>query len=497
MRIRPLFVALALVAAPALPAQIVLEPALAAVPLGQDSSPVATGDFDEDGRLDVAFVTGAPFGELRVMLGDGDGGFALSAQAPAVNFGTSVVVLDADVDGHLDVLVGAQLHPGNGDGTLAAPLAVPDTSFAVASADLDVDGVPDLVFVRPGAPFTPDADLVVLHGVGDGTFVEVQAVPTVVSVTSVGFADLDADGALDLLTTLSNVRVDVFLGTGDGLFATSPIPTRVAGFLTDHAFADFDDDGQVDVAVATSTGGDGVAVLLGNGDGTFAPEFGLSFPGAPVGVIAADLDLDGAIDLAAFGSTSDDLLVRRGLGDGTFALDVTLSGAGASAATRPVVGLVDTDLFPDLLHTTGTGASTEVTLVRNHTYAPDSPYADLGGELAGAAGFPVLLADGVLEAGTPFAWRTLQLVPGRAVYVVVGLGLLDAPFKGGTMKPTPDLLIGPFIADGAGAATFGGTWPSLNGGYDVFVQAWIVDASGPAGFAASPGLVASLPAAGP
>jgi hypothetical protein len=86
---------------------------------------------------------------------------------------------------------------------------------------------------------------------------------------------------------------------------------------------DFNGDGNTDLALTTSTG---VAVLLGNGDGTFHGPI-ISVPGAPQGgIVAADFNGDGITDLAVIGPQQ--LLILLGNGDGTFGVSQNLAGGG-------------------------------------------------------------------------------------------------------------------------------------------------------------------------
>lgn len=115
----------------------------------------------------------------------------------------------------------------------------------------------------------------------------------------------------------------------------------------------------------------------------------------------------------------------------------------------------------------------------------DHPWVALGDGLAGAGGVPYLSAYGSLGAGS-----TLRLVledaPAAAIAtLVVGAGVLGAPFKGGVLVPPPDVLL-PIPTDASGAFDVTGTWPAgVPSGVAIVLQAWIPDASGPKGFVSS------------
>lgn len=98
-----------------------------------------------------------------------------------------------------------------------------------------------------------------------------------------------------------------------------------------------------------------------------------------------------------------------------------------------------------------------------------SPSMSGSGSLAGGAGFTIALA------GLPtFTTTTL----------IVGLGSLFAPFKGGTLGPTPDLLIP--IGTGTGALNLNGSMPmGLPPNFELWMQSWTPDAGAPAGLDAT------------
>jgi hypothetical protein len=123
------------------------------------------------------------------------------------------------------------------------------------------------------------------------------------------------------------------------------------------------------------------------------------------------------------------------------------------------------------------------------------PLTNLGHALAGIAGLtPTLLGDGTLEPGSAGSITLTNAKPSAPAFLLVGLSELDAPFKGGTMTPNPQLIL-PLATSASGSKLLSwATWPaSLPSGTELLLQYWIVDPGGPAGFSASNGLSAVTP----
>jgi len=121
-------------------------------------------------------------------------------------------------------------------------------------------------------------------------------------------------------------------------------------------------------------------------------------------------------------------------------------------------------------------------------------WSDRGFALAGTKGDPQLGGTGSLEAGTQLGVELRNVVPHSPAFVVVGMQFLGASLFGGTLVPTPDIVIAGLFVDALGELELTGTMPAgVPSGTDLFVQAWIFDPAGPRGFAASNGLQATAP----
>jgi hypothetical protein len=125
---------------------------------------------------------------------------------------------------------------------------------------------------------------------------------------------------------------------------------------------------------------------------------------------------------------------------------------------------------------------------------PVGTWADLGHALAGTQGEPQLLGTGNLCPGAPGSLQLTSAKPGGSAFLVVGLSSVWLPFRGGLLIPDPGFLVLPLPLDGAGAATLPFVFPiGVPAGLNFWFQAWIPDAAGPVGFAASNALLATVP----
>jgi hypothetical protein len=148
-------------------------------------------------------------------------------------------------------------------------------------------------------------------------------------------ADLNRDGNLDV-AALGGVSpaprgpVLVFAGDGRGGFGAPSSTGPAAGLTGASALAtgDVDADGKPDLAIGstTATGQAVVLVLEGDGSGSFTPLAPTGLPGAAGRLVAADLDRDGKLDLAAVAGSH--LVTLRGDGHGGFAAPVEVAPGG-------------------------------------------------------------------------------------------------------------------------------------------------------------------------
>jgi hypothetical protein len=123
-----------------------------------------------------------------------------------------------------------------------------------------------------------------------------------------------------------------------------------------------------------------------------------------------------------------------------------------------------------------------------------TPWTVVAASLAGPAGTPVIGAKGLLEAETPLLLTLAEAPAGGLAWLVAGTSLAMAPFKKGTLVPTPDTLLGPFLIGADGALTLAGTWPAGIPPLTTLVAQWWTDDGTPhLNLAASDGVVGTTP----
>lgn len=271
---------------------------------------VIAADFNGDRKPDLAVInSGCPASDevcgassLSILLGNGDG----TLQAPLTFSAGAALALaagDFNGDGKIDLAVyqsegsaAVTLYLGNGDGTFAAgsQTSVGQESFqssgSMVADDFNGDGKLDIAVTNPS-----NNDVVVMLGKGDGTFQNPATYATGETPGGITAGDFNGDGIQDLATTNSN-SLSVLLGNGDGSFqpptnyATGNHPWGVAA-------ADMNGDGHLDLAV-TNFNDDTVSVFLGDGSGAFLARQDFSTGVGTGGLAAADFNGDGRMDLA-------------------------------------------------------------------------------------------------------------------------------------------------------------------------------------------------------
>ena len=355
-------------------------------------------DLNSDGILDLA---GPGANGAAVMLGNADGTFRPRVNFPAGGQTQDLAAGDFNSDGKQDLAVtinnaqiGLSLLMGNGDGTFNAPVNFPNTSGfdapVIVVTDVNNDTRLDLLIAHTLAcfiaPCVSSDDLTIMLGNGNGTFQSSQIdVGTGMSEIAVG--DFNRDGNKDLAMSGSSARLYLLRGNGDGTFVQQPTLQLITENTfgrdgTDIDVGDFNRDGIPDLVVAVSLNGSNTVILIGNGDGTFRTPHIITEPEVriPHYQAVADYNGDGSQDLAiSLGWGFQGMIeILKGNGNGTFQPLVLYDPAPPDSSTAGgdlITGDFNRDGRPDLaLQVRGAFPALHI-LINTTNAAPPGPPA--------------------------------------------------------------------------------------------------------------------------
>lgn len=324
--------------------------ALAETGAGPAPRDLVLGDFDGDDTVDVVIGNTPAGGGVSFLRGNGVG------FDPPVFFGTDggvsfLVARDLDGDGDLDVAFSqyeenrAGWLMGDGAGGFSGLQFFPELlsrPLTVLSEDFDADGLFDLAVLYGSSNGDRAA---IYRGDGTGGFSQLSEPTGGHDAVHMVAADFDRNCRIDLLiANRSSDDLTLALNTGRGEFdSATPIATQAAG-SRGVAVGDYDEDGHVDLASATSQVGE-IEILLGDGFGGYG--FGAIIAAGIEGdLLTADFDGDGHLDLAGTKSSTDRAVILWGDGQGGFGAP---SEFVAGINPRAIVsGDFDQNGFPDL-----------------------------------------------------------------------------------------------------------------------------------------------------
>jgi hypothetical protein len=323
-------------------------------------SAVALGDLDGDGALDIACAS-AGDNNLGVFMQTGPGVYSATPTfvlaSPDGPFQpASLAISDVNSDGALDLVAtsndGALIayfydqHAHaflpedlriDGAGTLAAPTGI-------VAGDLDGDGRTDLVIANSGV-----SEIAVLLQRRAGNFntapdATLGSSTDTSSPSAIAVGDLDGDGNLDLVCANQGTSdLAIYRQSSPTIVATQPAQRLGTSATTNHVtaveIADIDGDGRPDIATANSGSGS-LTVFFQKPDGTFStlPDVTLSGLSTPAALVVADLNGDGALDLACADSGGNSVRVFLQTAPRVFASPgLALGGPGSTAAPIALV----------------------------------------------------------------------------------------------------------------------------------------------------------------
>ena len=230
-------------------------------PEGDDQQMAAVGDFNLDGKPDIAF---ADFYSAWVLLGDGAGEFASSAlNVDGVGM-SSVAIADVNGDGNPDLVLGGSFGPttpgtavgiqlGMGNGAFVAGTNVGNAppAFVLASETFQRNAQPAIVYKDPGGA------IFVLNNDSAGTFATQNAYGGDGGGNSaLVLVDVNGDGVPDIVSPNNEAHVEVFLASASGELQStlsSPDASLQLGEMTSPlavVAGDWDNDGVPDLAIA-------------------------------------------------------------------------------------------------------------------------------------------------------------------------------------------------------------------------------------------------------
>ena len=309
-------------------------------------------DIDQDGRLDIVATHRKPLDQnaLHIWLGNGVGAFrALPQTWPSPGY-SGLAAGDINRDGHLDLVAAShfsRLHTFLGDGAGRFTDHVVKTGDGYTSSELvDIDGDGQLDAILLGWQKT---GIEIYRGNGDGSWALATRLMAGAIGRDLAAADVNEDGKVDLVVATANRGVIVYLQNHMGDWVAQPTGFQSATHeFRSLAVGDINRDGRLDIALNGGFQGpranNGPDVYLGDGRGKWTPSSnGLKVAPSPPawGIALGDVNQDSHLDIVAGGVTGGSrhrapfgLFLYAGDGQGNWSLR-TQSGLPTTGLSLP------------------------------------------------------------------------------------------------------------------------------------------------------------------
>ena len=302
---------------------------------GLHPSSVAIGDFNKDGKQDVA-IANSNAKTVSIRIGDGNGGFTGSVNVPIGFKLSSIAIGDFNGDGNQDFVtanpdsdnVSIKLGDALGGFSGSSVFNVGDYPNSVAIGDFNGDGKQDFVTANHIS-----SNITIRLGDGNGSFGGGTSIPVGTFPSFISIGDFNGDGKQDLATANRN-NVSILLGDGLGGFG-SVTNINVGASPSSLAIGDFNGDGKQDFASANQ-GSANVSIRLGDGVGGFIDGTNVSVGISPMAISIGDFNGDGNQDFVISNAGSGNFSIQLGDGSGGFMGTSAVLATGVMSSSNAI-----------------------------------------------------------------------------------------------------------------------------------------------------------------